>query len=170
MPSAGIDARPASAHTTHKRRSTIKKNSVLKTFFRSAIHGTDSTLNGRKANSATTNRLGPTRLVNHTNGRKSNPVLRAWTTGYPNDGPPGSILDQMRRRTRPVGFVTPKRKDRHFKDTVGPRATGVRHDDERSTSVSPRNSTNLICSRSPHVAERVDLPRHSLGLGFPVPR
>jgi hypothetical protein len=142
MPSAGIDARPASAHTTHKRRSTIKKNSVLKTFFRSAIHGTDSTLNGRKANSATTNRLGPTRLVNHTNSRKSNPVLRAWTTGYPNDGPPGSILDQMRRRTRPVEFVTPTERITILKipSARARQASGTMMKDQRALALETRQT------------------------------
>ncbi len=53
------------------------KNSVLRTFFRSATHATDSTLSGCTANRAATSRLGPTRFVTQASSRNKSTELSA---------------------------------------------------------------------------------------------
>ncbi len=62
---------------------------VLKTSLRSAIHATDSTCMGCKANSAATNALRHVARVNRRSSRKSSTVLARWNNRFVKCGPAG---------------------------------------------------------------------------------
>ena len=80
---------------------------MLRTFFRSAIHATDSTFMGCKAKSAATTRLRHAKLVALSRIRKSSTAFAAWRSTLTVCGPSGfkpKIWQSRACESQAIGF------------------------------------------------------------------